>query len=108
MEVSVAVPTSLISSQNIDVTVKNAPENNCLSIEDTTMSPEPVVEQQQNKGTKRKASSEIQLYTCEVCQVKLNSASQAYQHFQGKSHIGKVKMLEMAAEVVSICISIIK
>lgn len=53
------------------------------------------------KGTKRKASIDLQLYTCEVCQVKLNSASQAYQHFQGKSHQGKVKMLEMAAEVVS-------
>lgn len=54
------------------------------------------------KGTKRKASIELQQYTCEVCQVKLNSASQAYQHFQGKGHQGKVKMLEMAAEVVRI------
>lgn len=104
MEESVADTSSLNSSKNNEVSVKNDPQEGSLSTEDGIVSTESGKEQQKSKGTKRKSSCETQLYTCEVCQVKLNSASQAYQHFQGKSHNGKVKMLEMAAEVVSIYI----
>ncbi|XP_031567240.1 zinc finger protein 385D-like [Actinia tenebrosa] len=99
MEESVADPCSVNSSKNKQVSDKNEPQEGSLSTEDAKETTESGKEQQKSKGTKRKSSCETQLYTCEVCQVKLNSASQAYQHFQGKSHQGKVKMLEMAAEV---------
>lgn len=90
----------------------NLSENDSLALQTDLKEGSPIKEEQdsqiasdtnakKSKGTKRKASIDLQLYTCEVCQVKLNSASQAYQHFQGKTHRGKVKMLEMAAEVVS-------
>ncbi|XP_032219059.2 zinc finger protein 346 [Nematostella vectensis] len=86
--------TPEVSPQKTDTSPTSQSENPTKPIE---QSPEPAV--QVKKGTKRKAPSDNKLYICEICHVELNSASQAFQHFQGKAHLGKVRVLEQVSEV---------
>lgn len=48
------------------------------------------------KPTKNENTSE---YFCDICKVSLNSQIQAASHYQGKSHLNKVKTAEKIAEI---------
>ena len=85
---------AIINNSADFITLETAPINpvyNAPTPTQATFSEYQGIEEPHKKGLKRKISkTEPLLLMCELCQVSLNSANQASQHYQGKIHQAKV------------------
>lgn len=81
---------AIVSNSAVLETAAN-PVHNAPTPVQATFSEYQCIEEPDKKALKRKISkTEPLLLMCDLCQVSLNSANQASQHYQGKTHQAKV------------------